>query len=139
MNKALLDTDILSEVSKGINPIVAQNAATYRLLFGYYTTSTISQMEVIRGFQRNLSTRRLNQFVTQLATQEVLPFDEVAGDLAGRIAGDLQRTGGTIGVSDPMIAAVAISRGLDLVTGNTRHFGRIAHLGYPLVLVNWRV
>ena len=96
-------------------------------------------MEVIRGFQGNNSTRRLNQFVTYLATQEVLPFDEAAGDLAGRIAGDLQRAGWIIGVTDPMIAAVAISQGLELVTGNTRHFGRIVQLGYPLIVVNWRV
>jgi len=30
VNKALLDTDIYSEVLKSINPTVAQNAATYR-------------------------------------------------------------------------------------------------------------
>ena len=29
MNKALLDTDIYSEVLKAINPTVAQSAATY--------------------------------------------------------------------------------------------------------------
>jgi hypothetical protein len=30
VNKALLDTDILSEVGKGIDPTVARNATAYR-------------------------------------------------------------------------------------------------------------
>jgi len=40
--------------------------------------------------------------------------------------------------ADPMIAALAIEHGLDLITGNTAHFQRIQKLGYPLSLVNWR-
>ncbi len=46
-------------------------------------------MEVIRGYQ-------------------VIPFDQAAAELAGRIAGDLERVGRPIGVADPMIAAIAI-------------------------------
>jgi tRNA(fMet)-specific endonuclease VapC len=38
-----------------------------------------------------------------------------------------------------MIAAIAILQGLELVTGNTAHYQRVQHLGYPLVLANWRV
>lgn len=38
-----------------------------------------------------------------------------------------------------MIAAIALTRGLDLVTGNTAHFQRIQNAGYPLVLMNWRI
>ncbi len=36
MNKSLLDTDILSEIGKGIDPNVARNAAAYRGAFGQY-------------------------------------------------------------------------------------------------------
>ena len=59
-------------------------------------------------------------------------------DLAGQIAGDLDRVGRPIGRCDPMVAAVAIIHGLELVTGNTPHYQRIQQLGYPLTLVNWR-
>jgi len=41
-------------------------------------------------------------------------------------------------LADPMIAAIALHHGLELVTGNTVHFQRIQQLGYPLTLVNWR-
>jgi tRNA(fMet)-specific endonuclease VapC len=65
-------------------------------------------------------------------------LDHSAAELAGRIAGDLDRTGQTIGKADPMIAAIALNNGLELVTGNRSHYQRIQQLGYPLTLVNWR-
>ena len=53
VNKALLDTDIYSEVLKAKNPTVAQNAALYRQQHGVYTVSVITVMEevVVQGFQ----------------------------------------------------------------------------------------
>ncbi len=138
MNKALLDTDTLSEIGKGLNPTIAANAMAYRRDYGHYTTSTLSVMEIVRGFQRIGSTRRLQQFVASLAILEVLHFDQTSAKLAGRIAGDLERAGLTIGLIDPMIAVVALTHELELVTGNTNHFLRIQQLGYPLTLANWR-
>ena len=49
-----------------------------------------------------------------------------AAELAGRITGDLDRTGQPIGRADPMIAAIAIVNGLELVAGNTAHYQRIS-------------
>jgi tRNA(fMet)-specific endonuclease VapC len=69
----------------------------------------------------------------------VLSFDEADEELAGRIAGELERTGRPIGTADSMIAAIAIIQGLELVTGNTAHFHRVQMLGYPLALANWRI
>jgi predicted nucleic acid-binding protein len=103
------------------------------------TLSVITVTEVIRGFQRNQSQRKLQNFLTVVATEEVLIFDQPAAELAGRIAGELERVGRPIGVTDPMIAAIAIRHGLELATGNTAHFQRIQQPGYPLTLVNWRV
>ena len=139
MNKALLDTDTLSEIAKGIDPTVAVNATAYRRAFGFYTTSAVSVMEIVRGFQQNQSTRRLQSFLASVATLEILPFDLPIAELAGRIAGDLERVGRPIGVADPMIAAIALNHGLELVTGNSAHFQRIQQLGYPLTLTNWRI
>jgi tRNA(fMet)-specific endonuclease VapC len=138
VNKSLLDTDILSEIGKGIDPNVARNATAYRNAFGRYTLSVISIMEVVRGFQKKQSTHRLQRFLTAIASEEILFFDQSAAELAGRIAGDLERIGQPIGSADPMIAAMALGHGLELVTGNTAHYQRIQQLGYPLTLVNWR-
>jgi len=39
VNKSLLDTDILSEIGKGIDRTVARHAAVYLSAFGRYTLS----------------------------------------------------------------------------------------------------
>ena len=139
MNRALLDTDILSELFKGINPAVARNASAYRQLFGRYSSSAITVMEIVSGLQRVQSPRRMQKFFANISGEEVISFDLADGKLAGEIAGDLERTGQTIESVDPMIAAIAIRHSLELATGNTAHFQRIQQLGYPLTLVNWRI
>jgi tRNA(fMet)-specific endonuclease VapC len=139
VNKALLDTDIFSELGKGVNPTVVSNGATYRAALGRYTISVITVMEIVRGFQKKQSTRRLQTFLTNIASEEVLAFDQAAAELAGRIEGELERIGQPVGRADPMIAATALQNGLELVTGNTAHYQRIQQIAYPLVLVNWRV
>ncbi len=138
MNKALLDTDIYSEVLKAIDQTVARNAATYRQVHGFLTTSVITVMEIIQGYQHVGASSRIQAFRNAIALEEILPFDQAAADLAGQIAGDLDRSGKPIGRCDPMIAAVALNYGLELVTGNTSHSQRLLPLGYPLTLVNWR-
>ena len=69
MNKALLDTDMLSEIGKGIDPNVARNATAYRNAFGRYTLSVISIMEVVRGFQKKQSAGRLQHFLNAIASR----------------------------------------------------------------------
>ena len=139
MNKALLDTDTFSELGKGVDQTVARNAATYRTTFGRYTLSVITIMEIVRGLQKKRATRQLQTFLTHIASEEVLSFDQAAAELAGRIEGDLERVGRPIGRADPMIAAIALQNGLELVTGNTAHYQRIQQIGSPLVLHDWRV
>jgi tRNA(fMet)-specific endonuclease VapC len=48
VNKALLDTDIYSEVLKAINPTVAHNAAAYRQTHGVLTLSVITMFEIVK-------------------------------------------------------------------------------------------
>jgi tRNA(fMet)-specific endonuclease VapC len=138
VNKALLDTDIYSEVLKAKNPTVAQNAALYRQQHGVYTVSVITVMEVVQGFHQVQNARRLLNFLNAVALEQVILFDQPTAVLAGRISGDLDRTGQIIGLADPMIAAVAMHNVLEYVTGNTAHFQRIQQLGFPLTLANWR-
>jgi tRNA(fMet)-specific endonuclease VapC len=95
-------------------------------------------MEVISGLQRNQSRRRIQKFLTDISGEEVLPFGQAEGELAGAIDGDLERVDRPIGRCDPMIAAIAITNGLELVTGNTGQYQRIQQLGYSLALVDWR-
>jgi tRNA(fMet)-specific endonuclease VapC len=139
LNKALLDTDIYSEVLKAVDAAVVSNAKSYRQSHGVLTLSTVSVMELVRGFQKRQSHRKLQALLSAIAVEEVLNFDRLAAELAGKISGELERIGQPIGMADPMIAGIALTHGLEVATGNTAHFQRIQQLGYPLVLTNWRV
>jgi tRNA(fMet)-specific endonuclease VapC len=140
VNKALLDSDIYSEILKAIDQNVQRNAVAYRQTHGILTISVVTVMEIIQGLQRvGASLRRIQGFRIAVGREEVLIFDQAAADLAGQIAGDLDRVGRPIGRCDPMIAAISLTHGLELVTGNTTHYQRIQQLGYPLTLSNWRV
>ncbi|KAJ3047121.1 hypothetical protein HK102_013000 [Quaeritorhiza haematococci] len=129
---------MLSEITKGVNPAVASKANAYRRLFHRYTISSVTFMEAVRGYHRKQAAKQLQAFLAAMASEEVIAFDQPAAELAGRIAGELERIGQPIGTADPMIAAIALLHGLELVTGNTAHFRRIQQLGYPLILSNWR-
>jgi len=138
VDKALLDTDILSELLKGMDPHVVARAGAYRAVFGQYTISLVSVVEVVKGFQRRRQEPRLQKFLAGLSVMELLSLDLASAELAGRIYGDLERTGQTIGRMDPLIAAVALSHDLVLVSGNQAHYQRIQTCGYALKLDNWR-
>ena len=139
MTKSLLDTDILSEILKNRDPVVASRATAYHSDFGHYTSSCITVMDVVCGYKRARKLDLLDAFRARLDRVEVLPFSRAAADLAGLIDADLQSSGQVIGRADPMIAAIAIEHDLTLVTGNTDHFSRISTLGYALRLDNWRI
>ncbi|MCS6940251.1 MAG: PIN domain-containing protein [Roseiflexus sp.] len=139
MHESLLDTDIFSEILKGVDPVVAQRASAYRATFGRYMISSITVMEIIKGLHKIGREDRIQQLLQGLAFVEILAFDKRSAELAGRIAADLERTGQPIGRADPMVAAIALQHRLTLVTGNTAHYERVKALGHALEIENWRV
>ena len=138
MDKSLLDTDIFSEVLKGVDVQVVARATSYRAVFGYYTISTITVLEIIKGFHKLQRDDRIQEFLGKLPNIEVLALDVRGSELAGRIYADLERSGQGMGRADPMIAAIALRHSMTLVTGNMSHYQRIQALGYSLKLDNWR-
>lgn len=139
VEKSLLDTDILSEIIKRANPQIVAKANTYLNQFEKYTISVITVMEIVEGLQKRQQAERLQQFLNILTSQEILSFDLESSVLAGKIYADLEISGKRIGYPDCMIAAIAISHNLNLVTGNLFHYQRIQDLGYSLKLNNWRL
>jgi tRNA(fMet)-specific endonuclease VapC len=138
LDKSLLDTDIFSEILKGIDPHVVAQATAYRAIFGRYTISTITVLEVVKGLHKMQREDRIEQFLDGLVTVDLLTLDVQSADLAGRIYADLERTGQPVGRADPIIAAIALRHGFTLITGNQAHYQRIRDLGYELQLGNWR-
>lgn len=91
------------------------------------------------GLRRVGREDRVALFEASLTDAEVLPFNDDAARLAGRINADLERLGRVIGLPDVMIAAIAIRNGLVLVTGNTMHFEQVRAAKYDLFVDNWRL
>jgi len=54
-----------------------------------------------------------------------VPFDDEAAEAYGIIRADLALRGQIIGPNDLMIAAIAVSSGLTLITHNSREFSRV--------------
>lgn len=73
--------------------------------------------------QENLSA--LNAFFSLLPS---LPFDDAAAVIYGNIRATLTGTGTPIGPNDLLIASIAVTHRLILVTRNTREFSRISGL-----------
>jgi len=138
VDKALLDTDIFSEILKGIDRAVVRRAVAYRVVWTRYTTSTITVLEVVKGLHKVGREQALQQFLAGMSAVELLTLDLGSAELAGRIYADLERTGQPMGRADPIVAAIALQQDLTLVTGNLAHYRRIQSLGYALKLEDWR-
>ncbi len=138
MSRILLDTDIFSEVLKGKNENIKRNSAAYRQQHGCYTISVITLSEMVKGLQKRGEPGRIEKLVQACEGEEVLLLDKTSAVIAGRIYGELEKQGLSIGRADPLIAGIALANDFTLATGNTKHFQRIVDLGFPLRLVDWR-
>lgn len=63
-----------------------------------------------------------------LSRYEIMPMDEATAGQYARITARLRREHQLIGSNDLWIAAAAVAHGLELVTNNNAHFGRVAGL-----------
>lgn len=141
MERSLLDTDMFSEILRARDAAVVRNAEAYLSTLGRFTISVITITELVDGFCRLQLESHIIGLMQRIRAEnhEIVPLGIEAAVLAGRVFGDLHRTGQPIGRADPFIAAIAIESGIPLITGNTKHFERIHALGYPLRLETWRV
>ena len=131
---ALLDTDTLSEVIKGRDAHVRQNALTYLSTYGSFTFSIITRYEILRGLRARGSARQLRAFEEECQASNILPLTEEVVVRAADIYAQLYRAGQLIGDADTLIAATALTHQLPLVTNNIDHFQRVP----ALMLTTWR-
>lgn len=126
----LLDTDILSNLTKRA-PSTTLIAKLASVPIEQQFTSSIALGELVYGAYRkgiagDASLERMER--TVLLNLPVLPFDATAARRYGEIRARLERQGTPIGDADMRIAAIALTRGLAVVTGNVRHFQRVSRL-----------
>jgi tRNA(fMet)-specific endonuclease VapC len=131
----LLDTDILSNLLRR-TPSTVLIAKLASVPPEQQSTSAITLSELIYGAHRlgslaKILIERIEK--TLLPNLPVIPFDTEAAFIYGKIRAELEHQGILIGDADLRIAAIAISRGFTVVTGNVNHFRRVP----ALPVENW--
>jgi predicted nucleic acid-binding protein len=122
----LFDTDAISEVLRK-KPAAAYLRWLENIPRAEQFTSAIVIGELFRGaFRSTDPSRHLENIESRvLAALTVLSYDVAIARIYGQIQAGLARAGSTVADADLQIAATAIHHGLEVVTGNLRHFERI--------------
>ena len=66
MNESILDTDIFSEILKGVDQKVVQKSLAYLGQFGKFTISVITYFEIIKGYTKKGADKKLHKFLSML-------------------------------------------------------------------------
>ncbi len=132
MKPSLVDTDILSEFLRG-TPKVVENAKSYLASYDAINFSIISYYEILNGLLYKDAKNQLKKFKEFAELSKIIPLTISATRQAAEISARLKREGQPIGHTDCLIAGIALTNGLQLVTNNTNHFKRIK----GLELINW--
>ena len=91
--------------------------------------STISIFELYQGKGILTNYQKESKKIEKVISQtEILSFDKEASKTAGIITANLKNQGNLIGRMDSMIAGVALSNNLPILTRNIKDFNRVPNL-----------
>ena len=132
MKPSMLDTDILSEFLRGNSKVIAK-VDEHLKEYGYINLSIITYYEILNGLLYKDARKQLAKFEEFVELNKVIPLTLRMAKTAAVIQADLRKKGTEIGHTDTLIAGIAITSELQLVTNNTDHFKRIK----GLEIANW--
>ena len=127
MKQSMLDTDILSEFLRG-NPKVIEKVAEHLKEYGFVSLSIITYYEILNGLLYKDARKQLLKFEDFIQLSKVIPLTLPMAKTAANIQAELRKKGTEIGHTDTLIAGIAITSELQLITNNTNHFKRIKGL-----------
>jgi tRNA(fMet)-specific endonuclease VapC len=132
MKSSMLDTDILSEFLRGNQKVIAK-VDEHLKEYGFISLSIITYYEILNGLLYKDARKQLTRFEEFVELNKVIPLTLRMAKNAAAIQADLRKKGTEIGHTDTLIAGIAITSELQLVTNNTDHFKRIK----GLEIANW--
>ncbi|MBA4408082.1 MAG: type II toxin-antitoxin system VapC family toxin [Bacteroidota bacterium] len=132
MKPSMLDTDILSEFLRG-NPKVIAKVDEHLKEYGFISLSIITYYEILNGLLYKDARKQLSKFEGFVELNKVIPLSLRMAKTAALLQADLRKKGSEIGHTDTLIAGIAITSELQLITNNTNHFERIK----GLEIENW--
>jgi len=126
----LFDTDALSQIIKK-NPSIAFIRKLASIEPAQQFTTSITVGELVYGAHKSDRPRYFIEKLEKLVWPniQILPFDESAANVYGRMRADLEKKGTPLSEPDLRIASIAIDRGLIVITGNLKHFSKVPGLG----------
>ena len=135
----LFDTDAISEVLR------KRPAEAYVRWLGTVPREDqfTSAVVVAQLYKGAFGSERASVHVSNIETRvlpslTILPFDVAIARVYGQIESTLRKGGRPLADADLQIAATALHHGLELVTGNVRHFERVPGLSLNRNLVDSR-
>jgi tRNA(fMet)-specific endonuclease VapC len=126
MLRYMLDTNLCIATIRD-KPVAAR--AAFKRHHAQMCISSITVMELLYGVELSAQPQHnLVEVEGFIARLEVMDYDTMAAAHTAQIRAELRKSGTQIGPYDQMIAGHARSRGLVVVTNNTREFQRVAGL-----------
>ncbi|MEZ5354982.1 MAG: type II toxin-antitoxin system VapC family toxin [Bryobacteraceae bacterium] len=126
MTRYLLDSNIWIGMARGDESLLER----IRLMEPpQIVTCSVVRAELAYGARKSRQVEKnLVGFQRLLDPVDSLAFDDLAADHYGMIRADLERAGTPIGAADLMIASIARSRDVVMVTRNVNEFVRVVGL-----------
>lgn len=125
--KYMLDTNICIYVIKHKPEAVIRNFMLHDP--DQMCISSITYAELMHGVEKSQSVEKNRMAISLfLSPVTILDFDADAAEEYGKVRADLEQKGTPIGPMDMLIAGHARSKGLIVVTNNTREFMRVEGL-----------
>ncbi len=124
----LLDTNVISALmqtrpdsavvswldDQGIQEVWLPSVVVFELRFGVAALPA--------GQRRRSLQQGLDQLLEQLVQDRIAPLDGLAAHRAADLAAERKARGRQVNLRDTLIAGIALARGAQLATRNTRHF-----------------
>ncbi len=130
MRKYLVDTNIISYYLKGIEGLKEKILGNIDLL----AISIISYYEIVSGLQSVAANKRIAEFEKFCELIDIINLDKPSILASCKIYAALKKSGRLIDDIDILIAGIALSNNLVMVTDNIEHFRRIE----GLKVENWK-
>jgi len=127
MNRALIDTDILSYFFKGNEAFIA-NFQKYLTFFDLIEISIITYYEIVGGLLAKNAHNQLHVFEEFVNENIIVPVTEKSARISTELYSGLRKDGNILDDIDLLIAGIAIENNLVLITNNLNHFKRISGL-----------
>lgn len=125
--KRLLDTNVCVAYLKGEEPTLRDKILSFNP--DNLILCSVVKAELLYGARKSKQVEEnLQRLEIFFEAFESYYFDDQAADHYGQVRAQLHREGSPVGPNDLMIAAIALSRNLILVSRNQREFRRVVGL-----------